>query len=72
MNFTKMVVFMIKVVITLRNNVIFTKTYYKNIFNKITKALEANTDVKKYSVIEYKDGKIIRTKEKSHEISVLD
>ena len=66
MNFTKMEVFMVKVVITLRNNIIFTKIYYKNIFNKITKALEANTNVKKYSVIEYKNGKIIRIKEKSH------
>lgn len=57
---------MVKVVITLRNNIIFTKIYYENIFNKITKALESNTNVKKYSVIEYKNGKIIRIKEKSH------
>lgn len=61
---------MIKVVITLRNNITFTKIYYKDIFNKITKALEANASVKKYSVIQYKNGKIIRVKEKSHEINV--
>ena len=64
-NFMKMGIgILIKAVLVLKNKIIFSRTYYSNVFHKLVKQFDSDDNIIQYVVSEYKNGILWKKVEK--------